>query len=76
MLRDALGEYDGLSSDGGWVGAMFDAGLEQRVRRFQSDLGLEVDGLAGPAIWGTLFGPGVEDMNGDGLYGPGDIIPH
>jgi peptidoglycan hydrolase-like protein with peptidoglycan-binding domain len=76
MLRDALGEYDGLSSDGGWVGAMFDAGLEQRVRRFQSDLGLEVDGLAGPATWGTLFGPGVEDMNGDGLYGPGDIIPH
>jgi peptidoglycan hydrolase-like protein with peptidoglycan-binding domain len=76
MLRDALSEYDGVPSVEGWAAAVFDRDLEERVRRFQLDLGLAVDGLAGSNTWETLFGLGVEDINGDGLYGPGDIIPH
>jgi hypothetical protein len=38
-----------------------------------------VDGLVGANTWRALFGnvqDSYDDMNGDGMYGPGDIIPH
>jgi hypothetical protein len=61
------------------------------VKGFQRTFGLTNDGLVGPQTWGAAIPSSVcstglvirednyacyEDQNGDGVYGPGDIIPH
>jgi hypothetical protein len=79
QMLSALSLFDG---DRSWLDrdvALFDAGVEQRVREFQRAFGLEVDGYVGPDTWralAALDGSSLAgyDLNGDGLWGPGDSL--
>ena len=37
------------------VDGVFGSGTESAVKQFQSDNGLDVDGIVGPATWGALY---------------------
>ena len=69
----------------------YDSNEVPTIRQLQRDFGLDPDGLIGPRTWGAtqpywvctpedrsldIPGPCTDDHNGDGVYGPGDIIPH
>lgn len=78
MLLNGLENFDGKKpTDDRGVG-LFDQETEERLRQFQKQKNLEVDGLAGPNTWRAMFGGATVDTgdtNGDGVYGPGDIYP-
>jgi peptidoglycan hydrolase-like protein with peptidoglycan-binding domain len=79
MIAFALKEFDGKEFKNESGVGLFDEELEARIKTFQTQRKLEVDGLVGANTWRALFGNvqnSYEDLNGDGLYGPGDIIPH
>jgi peptidoglycan hydrolase-like protein with peptidoglycan-binding domain len=79
MIASALKEFDGKELKDEFGVGLFDEELEARIRIFQKQRKLEVDGLVGANTWRALFGnvrDSYDDMNGDGMYGPGDIIPH
>lgn len=43
-----------------WVDGLFGASTDQRVRQFQTQKGLKIDGIVGPETWGALeAGPPV-----------------
>ncbi|MFM7125408.1 MAG: peptidoglycan-binding domain-containing protein, partial [Actinomycetota bacterium] len=60
------------------------------IKRFQRDHGLDPDGLVGPLTWRAALPSSVcapaadvsgestcsDDWNDDGVYGPGDVVPH
>jgi len=84
QLLSALSTFDG---DRSWLGAdvaLFDSGVEQRVMNFQRAVGLEVDGYVGRNTWRalamldgsplTISELEFYDLNGDGLWGPGDSL--
>jgi hypothetical protein len=79
MVSAALNDFDGKEFKDELGIGLFDEELETRVRDFQKKRKLEVDGLVGINTWRALLGTaGIEDgdSNDDGVYGPGDIIPH
>lgn len=79
MIAAALKEFDGKELRDEFGVGLFDEELEGRIKTFQKQRKLEVDGLVGANTWRALFGNvqnSYDDMNGDGMYGPGDIIPH
>lgn len=79
MISNALRDFDGKDFKDEIGIGLFDEELEARVKNFQKARKLEVDGLVGSATWKALFGKATDDwddQNDDGLYGPGDIIPH
>ena len=59
---------------------MFDAALVERVKAYQAARNLSITGEVDVPTWTSLFGPASaessDDINEDGVYGPGDIIPH
>lgn len=59
------------------IDGYFGPGTERAVRQFQTDRGLEVDGLVGPDTWAALFGaPDFDpalDVNGNGVLDPWEI---
>lgn len=59
---------------------LIDEAMVARIRAVQSSRNLKATGVVDVATWKALFGSAdpttAEDMNGDGVYGPGDIIPH
>lgn len=72
------------------VDAYYNSSEIDVIKRFQRDSGLDADGLVGPLTWRAARpfsvctpaaadsgepGPCTEDMNDDGVYGPGDILP-
>lgn len=79
MVAAALKDFDGKESKDELGIGLFDEDLEKRVREFQKNRKLEVDGLVGINTWRALLGTaGIDDgdSNYDGVYGPGDIVPH
>jgi hypothetical protein len=79
MIAGALKEFDGKELRDEFGVGLFDEELQARIKTFQKQRKLEVDGLVGANTWRALFGNvqnSYDDMNGDGMYGPGDIIPH
>lgn len=82
VLAVALEEFDGQGFELTNEAVLFDGRLESRVREFQRASGLEVDGYVGRNTWRALQDmPGSPlrggwDTNGDGIFGPGDVIPH
>ena len=82
VLAAALESFDGKEFEFSDGALLFDARLEERVRDFQRAVGLEVDGYVGRNTWRALYElPGSplrmgQDLDGDGMFGPGDIIPH
>jgi hypothetical protein len=76
----------GLVADG-----YYDASEITIIKQLQRDFKLNPDGLIGPRTWGAAqpfsvctpqaralseTGSCTEDSNNDGVYGPGDIVPH
>jgi hypothetical protein len=53
----------GISADG-----VFGAQTDTAVRQYQARAGLQVDGIVGPATWGSLFGAGS--------VGASNVSPH
>ena len=52
----------------------FDDIVEEAVRRFQADHGLEADGLVGPATWRAIeVGPVGADSDGNGVVDPYEV---
>jgi peptidoglycan hydrolase-like protein with peptidoglycan-binding domain len=79
MVSAALKDFDGKEFKDDLGIGLFDEELEKRVKDFQTKRKLEVDGLVGINTWRALLGSaGIYDgdSNNDGVYGPGDIIPH
>jgi peptidoglycan hydrolase-like protein with peptidoglycan-binding domain len=79
MISNALADFDGKEFKDELGIGLFDEELEERVKNFQKARKIEVDGLVGANTWRALFGKATydwDDQNNDGLYGPGDIIPH
>ncbi|CAN5565821.1 hypothetical protein BH24ACT5_BH24ACT5_29330 [soil metagenome] len=69
-----------LLSEAGYsvdIDGYFGPGTLRAVRQFQTDRGLEVDGLVGPNTWAALFGtPDFDpalDTNGNGTLDPWEI---
>ena len=78
MLLNGLEDFDGKKPTDDRGAGLFDKETEERLRQFQKQKNLEVDGLAGPNTWRAMFGGATVDTgdsNGDRLYGPGDILP-
>ena len=79
MIAYALQDFDGKKFNDEFGVGLFDEELETRIKNFQQQRKLEVDGLVGANTWRALLGNAdydSGDTNNDGLYGPGDIIPH
>jgi Putative peptidoglycan binding domain len=79
MIFNGLKDFDGKDAVDELGIGLFNKDIEERIRQFQKQNKLQVDGLVGPNTWKAMFGTAnseTGDINGDGLYGPGDIIPH
>lgn len=81
MLEGVLGGFDGKKATPEPPHLhLFDAALIERIKAYQKARKLPVTGVVDVATWKSLFGPASADtsydLNGDGVYGPGDIIPH
>lgn len=72
------------------VDGFYDSSEIDIIKRFQRDHGLDPDGLVGPLTWRAALPSSVcapaadvsgestcsDDWNDDGVYGPGDVVPH
>ena len=60
LVRTAQTLLDGLGFPVGAIDGVFGRKTEKAVRLFQSDAGLDDDGIVGPATWSALRGEKVE----------------
>jgi hypothetical protein len=63
-VTDLQQRLKALGYDVGKVDGVYGPATVAAVRRFQQDLGLTVDGIAGPRTWAVLRGLGLEPPNG------------
>lgn len=79
LFASELQNYDGIEFTDERLVGLFDSVMEKRLRDFQTANGLKASGQIDVKTWATVVGSArdeSDDWNEDGVYGPGDMVPH